>query len=220
MVEKFDVSGTECQEQYSEHEKLEGTEKPEKENLEDDDIADEDMNRLLKEVEDDCPEDEKEIKFVPVNDGKWEGKKGDSLWIPDDDKVPEKMNADAKKWSEIKEKYGIEGIEFHDGEPDFSEIARGEAKIDGFSADRNKNFTKADECEAERRGCKPEDVRQWRQDNKYTWHERSDQMTMDKVPSEVHSNIYHKGGVSEAKKEESDQTDAENKRRSMEDWEG
>ena len=46
----------------------------------------------------------------------------------------------------------------------------------------------------------PEDVAKWRKENGYTWHECKDMKTMQKVPSEVHNNIPHSGGISEAKK--------------------
>lgn len=150
---------------------------------------------------------EKEMKYLPKSDGAWEGDKGDSKWIPDDDKVPGKANPEGKTWADVKEEFDIEGIEFVQGEPDFTETARGEAHIDDFSDNRDKNFKQADEYEAERRGCSPDEVKEWRKENGYTWHERKDCETMDKVPSIVHNNVFHSGGISEKKKEIS-----------MEDW--
>lgn len=146
-------------------------------------------------------ETEKEIKFVPINDGEWDGEKGQSKWKPDSEKIPEKANPEGKSWEELKEEYDIDGIEFVNGEPDFSELARGEAHIQDFSEDRAKNFSQADQYEAERRGCSPHEVKEWRQENGYTWHERRDCETMDKVPSVIHNNIFHSGGISEKKKE-------------------
>lgn len=144
---------------------------------------------------------ESEMKYLPRSDGVWEGEKGDSKWIPDDEKIPGKANTDGKTWGEIKEDHDIDGIEFINGEPDFTEIARGEARIDEFTDNRDKNFKQADEYEAERRGCSPDDVKEWRKENGYTWHERKDCETMDKVPAIVHNNIFHSGGISEKKKE-------------------
>lgn len=145
--------------------------------------------------------DETEMKYLPKSDGSWEGEKGDSKWIPDDEKIPGKANPEGKSWSEIKEEYDIDGVEFINGEPDFTEISRGEAHIDDFTDNRDKNFKQADEYEAERRGCEPEEVKAWRKENGYTWHERKDCETMDKVPSAVHNNVFHAGGISEKKKE-------------------
>lgn len=61
-------------------------------------------------------------------------------------------------------------------------------------------YTKADIELAEEKGCSPREVAQWRKENHYTWHECKDMKTMQKVPSVVHNNIPHSGGISEAKK--------------------
>lgn len=50
---------------------------------------------------------------------------------------------------------------------------------------------------AKERGCSPEEVKQWRDDNNYTWHECEDKRTMQKVPNEIHANIPHDGGRSQ-----------------------
>lgn len=139
-------------------------------------------------------------KNCPIKDGEWEGERGDSKWIPDPDYVPQKSNPEGESWKQILEKYGIDGIVFKDGEPDFSEISKGNVEIEGFSTNRDDNFDKADIEMAKKRGCTPEEVADWRKANNYTWHECKDMKTMQKVPSEVHNNIAHRGGVSEAKK--------------------
>lgn len=87
----------------------------------------------------------------------------------------------------------------HEGEPDFSEVAKGFVEIDDFSEERDANFDQADEKLAAQRGCTPEEVAKWREENKYTWHECKDCKTMQKVPTEVHGNISHSGGISEQK---------------------
>ena len=132
--------------------------------------------------------------------GHWKGERGDSEWRPDGDYIPGKSNPEGKTWKEILEKYGIEDIPFKDGEPDFREICKGEVEIEPFSDARTDNFDKADIALAKQRGCSPEEVAKWRKENGYTWHERKDMKTMQKVPSEVHNNIPHSGGISEAKK--------------------
>ena len=48
----------------------------------------------------------------------------------------------------------------------------------------------------------PRDVKQWRQDNKYSWHERIDRKTMDLVPRAIHDECKHFGGCSECKQYE------------------
>ncbi len=142
-----------------------------------------------------------EYKHCPLENGEWSGERGNSTWIPDPDYIPQKGNPDGKTWQEILEKYGIEGIEFKDGEPDFSEISKGDVKIEPFSENRSDNFDKADIELAKQKGCTPEEVAKWRKENGYTWHECKDMETMQKVPSEVHNNIPHSGGISEKKKE-------------------
>ena len=46
------------------------------------------------------------------------------------------------------------------------------------------------------------DIRQWRHENKYTWHERIDKKTMDLVQSDIHAECKHFGGISECKRME------------------
>ena len=145
-----------------------------------------------------CPVDNK--SDGKENNGRWDGERGDSKWIPNPDYIPQKANAAEKTWGEILEKYDIDGIRFKDGEPDFSEISKGDVEIEPFTDSRSDNFDKADIELAKQKGCSPEDVAKWRKENGYTWHECKDMKTMQKVPSEVHNNIPHSGGISEAKK--------------------
>ena len=142
------------------------------------------------------------VKNCPIegNNGHWDGERGNSNWYPDLDFVPGKANSEGKTWSEILNKYSIDHIPFRDGEPDFSEISKGTVEIEQFSDSRTDNFDKADIDLAKQKFCTPEEVAKWRKDNGYTWHECKDMKTMQKVPSEVHNNITHSGGISEAKK--------------------
>lgn len=142
------------------------------------------------------------IKNCPIENGEWTGERGDSTWKPNIEYIPQKMNIDNKEWGEILEEYNIEGIEFKDGEPIFDEISKGEVEIEDFSENRDDNFDKADIEMAEKRGCHPSEVREWRKENKYTWHECRDMQTMQKVISVVHNNISHSGGIAEVKKGE------------------
>lgn len=147
------------------------------------------------------------VSLLPKNGGEWTGEKGNSEWTPDDDVVPGDRNGtnpDGKTWKEIKEKYNFESIPFKDGEPDFSKVSKGEVKIENFSKDRDINFSQADEALAKQRGCTPQEVAKWRKENKYTWHECKDCKTMQKVPTEVHGNIPHSGGISETKSKNKD----------------
>lgn len=145
-----------------------------------------------------CPLDNQ--KEGKENNGHWEGERGDSKWIPNRGDVPKKANPEGKTWGEILDKYGIDGVNFKDGEPDFIEISKGTVEIEPFSDSRTDNFDKADIELAKQKGCSPEEVAKWRKENGYTWHECKDMKTMQKVPSEVHNNMPHSGGISEAKK--------------------
>ena len=150
---------------------------------------------------------------IPKSGGEWSGEPGDSEWSPDSDSVPGDRNGtnpDDKTWKQIKEEYDFEGIPFEDGKPDFSDVSKGDVEIDDFSDNRRKNFVQADEKLAEQKGCTPSEVRQWRTENKYTWHEEMDCKTMKKVPTEVHGNIPHDGGISEMKNQNAEKEGGEN----------
>ena len=140
--------------------------------------------------------------LLPRTGGEWSGEAGNSRWTPDKDVEPGDRNGtnpDHKTWEEIKNQYDFESVPFNDGEPDFFEVAKGEVEISDFTDDRDANFSQADEELARQRGCTPEEVGEWRGANRYTWHECRDCRTMQKVPTEVHGNISHSGGVSEYK---------------------
>ena len=166
------------------------------------------MDKLTDEKDIDKPiaKELDEVKGCPIegNGGHWEGERGNSKWFPNRDEIPKNplTNPEGLTWGQILDKYGIDGIEFKNGEPDFSPVAKGTVEIDHFTDNRygkGGNFDQACERLAEQRGCTKEEVKAWMKENKYTWHERSDCKTMDKVPTEIHGNIRHSGGISEAK---------------------
>ncbi len=137
---------------------------------------------------------------LPRNEGKWSGEVGNSTWNPDRDSVPKVYNPENKTWGQILDENNIDGIPFKNGEPDFSGISKGTAEIKFFSKYRDFNFMQADMKLSKQLGKEDyREISKWRDENQYTWHERSDCKTMDLVPSEVHSNIPHSGGVSKIK---------------------
>lgn len=148
-------------------------------------------------------------KMLPKENGEWSGEVGNSIWFPDRDYIPKRPPGNKKTWGKILDEYGIEGIRFKDGEPDFSTIAEANVEIGDFSTDRNANFTQADEKLAQKWSIEnkegkqwtPEDVAEYRKENKLSWHERSDMKTLDLVPQEIHGNIPHSGGISAKKGE-------------------
>lgn len=147
---------------------------------------------------------------TPENHGTWDGERGNSNWYPDLDYTPPEKsrnpehpysNPENLTWREILKKYGIDKIPFKDGFPVFDDISKGTVEIDGFetggSDAKDRNFKRADIELAKQRGCTPEEVRKWREENNYTWHECEDKRTMQKVPNEVHANVPHDGGRSQ-----------------------
>lgn len=143
----------------------------------------------------------------PVSHGKWEGKRGDSKWIPDKNYIPpEKSKNPNKPYSnpgnltngELMAKYKIDGVIFKNGYPNFSEISKGNVQIENFKIGKSKakehNFMSADLKLAEEKGCSPYEVEKWRKENNYTWHECEDKRTLQKVPNEIHANVSHMGG--------------------------
>lgn len=143
---------------------------------------------------------ENNYKHCPVENGEWSGKRGDSEWHPDREYIPGKSNPDGKSMGEILDNYGIDKIVFKNGEPDFSEISAGSVEIENFTENRTDNFDLADIKMAEQKRCLPEEIREWRKSNGYTWHECKDMKTMLLVPSAIHNNIPHSGGISEIKR--------------------
>ncbi len=139
-------------------------------------------------------------KCCPVENGIWTGERGNSKWCPDKSYIPQKANPDAKTWGTILNKYGIDGIQYKNGEPDFSRISEGRVEIKNFSEIRSDNFDKADIELAKQRGCSPGEIRKWRKENGYTWHECRNMKTLQLVPGSIHNNMSHSGGISEAKK--------------------
>lgn len=146
--------------------------------------------------------------FLPRS-GTWSGEKGNSVWFPNKDEIPKKYNPNDKTWGDILKEYKIEGIEFNDGEPNFDDVKVAEVKIDNFTPDRTKNFPQADKELAKQwtnegkdgKTWTSRDIAEWRKENNCTWHECKDCKTMQLVPKEIHNNVPHAGGISEAKKQ-------------------
>ena len=140
--------------------------------------------------------------------GKWSGDRGESMFVPTDD-----------RFRELLQSKGVEGINYKDAIPDFGPIAEAKVIIQGMSQHRHSligengerivgNYEKADiECakawNLEQRDGKDdwthEDVKNWREANGCTWHEDNDMKTCCLVPTEVHDVCRHLGGVSEIK---------------------
>lgn len=157
------------------------------------------------------------IDHTPREDsdkGYYEGKRGESKFIPYD-------NTEAGR--EAKEelaKYGLDGITFKNGEPDFSRCSEISVEIDDMTEDKPGNFAQAYRVCAEkwneigkdgRKDWKPSEIKAWMKENNYTWHERCDTKTMDMVSRKIHNTeaqiFVHSGGRSECRTRDMQQTD-------------
>lgn len=159
---------------------------------------------------------EDRLNHTPKEDselGTWEGERGESKFIPNEE------NEAAKAAKEKLDKYGMDGVEYKSAEPDFSGCCEAEVKIDKMTENRENyidengeaqlgNFAQADakcaeQWNAESRGGKDDwtaaDVRNWRRENNYSWHECCDTSTMQLVPRDIHEVFRHSGGVAECK---------------------
>lgn len=157
--------------------------------------------------------------ILPKTNGVWEdkSKRGECTWypgLPDDanpETKPSKSNPEGLTWKEIKEKYGFEGIVFKNKEPNFRPLSRGHVVFaEGqYSSNRRKNFKVADMKMAEQLNDKYRrkygkdrdplytrtDVKKWRKENGYTWHEERNCVDIQKIPSIINNNVPHSGGI-------------------------
>ena len=115
---------------------------------------------------------------------------------------------------------GINGIEYKNGVPNFSPIAKAQIEVDYMlggkgakgNAARGYNFEQANERLADQLNNSPEfahqfgmksggitgkDIEKYRVKNKLTWHEVNDGVTMQLVPTEINAKFGHLGGVGE-----------------------
>ena len=159
---------------------------------------------------------EDRIKYTPTelsDIGDWVGKRGESEFIPSS---KTELGRAAK---ENLAEYGMSGVEYKNGEPDFSKCSEATVQIVSMSENRfdyvdtegkvqRGNFNQADEKCAEQWNSigkdgkddwSARDIFNWRHENKYSWHERCDTKNMDLVSQDIHKNYKHLGGVSECK---------------------
>lgn len=137
--------------------------------------------------------------------GGWEGERGDSIYIPDEDYTGGPPTG--KETLEALEAKGKDGIEYKNGEPDFSDVAEGNVEIKNMGEERyglGGNFEQADQALADkwnsenhngRNDWTARDIQAYRSENRLTWHERQDCKTMDLVDSTIHRYFTHLGGV-------------------------
>ena len=163
-------------------------------------LLDEPRRAIPDEVNIPSREDERRLP-VEGNLGTWTGDRGNSFFVPFGEEA-----------SAVLKRFGIKGIEYVRSIPDFSPCSLYQVEI-AMTANRdrgpNSNFNQADRTIAahfneigkdNRTDWKSDDVKQWRKDNKLTWHECSDMKTCQLVPRAIHDSCRHDGGFSECKR--------------------
>ena len=110
--------------------------------------------------------------------------------------------------------FKFDGVQYVNGHPDFEKYSLGKVEINFYSNNRDYNFRQARELMAKQlnerhpngvkmkngknRPYRASDVKKYMEDPAHhmTWHENNDCKTILKVPSELHGNIDHSGGIS------------------------
>ena len=127
---------------------------------------------------------------------------GNKNFVKDDPILPESTKA------RLNDHYnrilnGNEGILFQNGEIQLPGISLVTVEIDSFSTERygsEGNMQKADIEAAKQLNMTVDEFKNWRNKNELMWHERKDRKTMDLISHDIHDNVDHSGGISEAKR--------------------
>ncbi|MCI6060290.1 MAG: HNH endonuclease [Dorea sp.] len=162
-----------------------------------------DKTRIIREVVD----QNVTTSILPKKGGHWSETDvpGDSAWVLDDDvditwsKGGEKHSISGR---ELKDKYGINEVQYSGGEPDFAPFEDkmiGHVELDEFSdcrTGKEGTYSCATRAAADALGWTPKDVDEYMEKNGLTWHECGDRMTVRAVPAEINAAFKHTGGIS------------------------
>ena len=119
---------------------------------------------------------------------------------------PKKSGLTKDRINEIESVTGGKPVKFKDGYPDYSDYTYKAKGADGRPVDasveikldpngnREKDFAEARKAMAEKLGQD-----KFKEPKGWTWHHTEDGTTMELVPSKLHNNVPHSGGVSLAK---------------------
>lgn len=136
---------------------------------------------------------EDRIAQTSKNHVTWSGNRGTSDCYPTDQ--------EAKR---LLRQYGQEYVSYDKtGEPNFSPFAEATVKISDMSSNRSQNFSSAGEkllgteWAKENRIETLADLNRYKAENGLTWHECSDGVTMQLVPTKINAMFGHSGGVAE-----------------------
>ncbi|MDD8048377.1 MAG: HNH endonuclease [Thomasclavelia sp.] len=128
--------------------------------------------------------------------GHWEGARGEGKFVVTNEEAKEALS-----------KFGLDGIPYKYGIPNFTPVSKGTVKIDNMSGIRADNFKKGYEAMAEKwneekhegqTNWDAQKVKQYKIDNKLDFHECADGKTMQFVDHSIHIVCGHRGGRSEA----------------------
>ena len=148
---------------------------------------------------------------IPKSKGKWSGEAGNSIWMPDNNLVPERnmySNPNGMTWGKILDFYKVKnGILFQEGEPVFDELAWEKVvlRYEDIGRDellrlqlneRSVLHNLAFDTLAKTKRWSLEQTYKYKEENNLVWHEKSDCKTLLLVPRMIHDNITHYGGVS------------------------
>lgn len=123
------------------------------------------------------------------------GERGDGTWDP------AKSGLNPDRIEDIESVTKGKPIAWKDGNPDFSDYTYKANGVEGKveiqlspTGDRDADFKAARSAMAEQLGSK-----EFKEPKGWTWHHKEDGTTMELVPSDLHNNVPHSGGVSVAK---------------------
>lgn len=123
---------------------------------------------------------ETRIKYSPLNNGEWiVGERGNGIFRHNDPEV-----------QEVLEFYGVEGVEYKDGIPDFFPFALDVVQVDALDNDRDTNFRNFKDQLAT--------IGSFKGDNT-TIHECIDRRTMMEVDRLIHEKYPHIGTIGDFK---------------------
>ncbi|WP_373212785.1 HNH endonuclease [Ruminococcus sp. 5_1_39BFAA] len=172
------------------------------EDLEKTDLTDEEKTQVIR----DFVEQNVSPSVLPKTGGHWKDPDavGDSQWVLHDDTEITWNKAGEKHTMtglELKEKYGINGVDYRGNEPNFEDFEDewiGHVEIDDFSDRRtgeNGTYDVATRTAAQTLGCESKEIEKYMRENGLTWHECGDRRTIRAIPTEINAIFKHTGGI-------------------------
>lgn len=144
-----------------------------------------------------------EKRRIPTNPkrGYWKGgTPGEGMFVILDD-AELHYRGDKMTGAEFKALFGIEGIVYHNYEPDFSRFYQKNAYVDtvvfqdGISYSRKKTHSAALDVLSKKMGKSKKEIQKYMQDNKLTFHELDDRKTVVVIPSWINAVFTHTGAI-------------------------